>query len=62
MAKLRWERTKGVCFDPDSHVTAESVAAKWEQLCSFSESDHPANVAEAAAVMSENLGIPPERP
>ncbi len=57
MAKLRWERTKGVCFDPASRFSAESVDAKWAELCDFSETDHPINVKEAGAPVMANLGV-----
>lgn len=57
MAKLRWERTKGVSFDPASPVTPEAIDDHWDELCSFEQSDHPANVKEASAPVIANLGI-----
>ncbi|MBX9730415.1 MAG: SDR family oxidoreductase [Sphingomonas sp.] len=55
MAKLRWERTRGVSFDPATEITAETVDDAWEQLCSFDETDHPATVREASVPVIANL-------
>lgn len=57
MAKLRWERSRGIRFEPEMEITAETVDASWDQLCSFDESEHPANIREAAVPALANLGL-----
>jgi 3-hydroxyacyl-CoA dehydrogenase/3a,7a,12a-trihydroxy-5b-cholest-24-enoyl-CoA hydratase len=59
MGKLRWERTRGVAFDPGGPITAEMVDAAWERITDFTDADHPSNVIEAAAPVRANLGLPP---
>eukprot|EP01097_Dermamoeba_algensis_P006645 TRINITY_DN4143_c0_g1_i1.p1 TRINITY_DN4143_c0_g1~~TRINITY_DN4143_c0_g1_i1.p1 ORF type:complete len:305 (+),score=75.49 TRINITY_DN4143_c0_g1_i1:59-973(+) len=54
-AKLRWERSAGVCLPVDSSLTPETFRAHMEKLSDFSQSNHPNSSAEANAVLMENL-------
>jgi 3-hydroxyacyl-CoA dehydrogenase/3a,7a,12a-trihydroxy-5b-cholest-24-enoyl-CoA hydratase len=62
MAKLRWERARGVAFNPAAPISAEMVDAAWERLADFTDAEHPADVREAAAPIRANLGLPPRAP
>ncbi len=50
--KVRWERSRGLNLDPRVEpVTIDAVADHWDQIVDFSESEHPANMSEALAMM-----------
>lgn len=53
---LRWERTKGVGFKLGDGLSAEEVAAKWNEITDFNRTDHPSNGQEAMMAMMQNLG------
>ncbi|KJS66716.1 MULTISPECIES: SDR family oxidoreductase [Stutzerimonas stutzeri subgroup] len=55
MGKVRWERSLGVGFDPQSGFDAEDVAAQWQQICNFENAAHPADNMEALKEMMANL-------
>ena len=55
VGKLRWERTKGVGFNLSDDLTAEAIAESWEQICDFTDGDHPKNGQEAMMAMMQNL-------
>jgi 3-hydroxyacyl-CoA dehydrogenase/3a,7a,12a-trihydroxy-5b-cholest-24-enoyl-CoA hydratase len=57
IAKLRWERAAGAAFNPLSGHSIEDVAAHWERITSFSESDHPNDVESCFTPFARNLGI-----
>ena len=57
MAKLRWERGRGVAFDPNTAITAEMVASHWDGICAFDDSEHPHNVDEASMRPLSNIGM-----
>lgn len=40
-AQIRWERSGGVLFKPDDSFTAESVAAKFDEICNFDDAKRP---------------------
>ena len=52
---LRWERTKGVGFKLTDGLSAEDVAAKWDQITDFTRTDHPQNGQEAMMSIMQNL-------
>ena len=45
--KVRWERSKGLRLSRDKPMTIADVAAGWDKLVDFSESEHPANMRDA---------------
>ena len=57
ISKLRWERSKGVCFSPTEELTAEQVATAWSEVGDFTNADHPDNVQDTFGPVFANLGI-----
>lgn len=57
IAKLRWERSQGVTFDPQQSLVAESVADAWGQIADFTDAQHPETVLDTFASVFGNLGI-----
>lgn len=57
IAKLRWERTRGVFFNPDSELTPQTVDEAWDKVCDFGESSHPAGIQDTFGPVFGNLGI-----
>ena len=45
--KVRWERSKGLRLPRDKAMSIADIAAGWDRLVDFSESEHPANMREA---------------
>lgn len=46
IAKLRWERTKGAVLKTDDSFTPAAVAARWEEICDFSEPQYPNSITD----------------
>ena len=57
ISKLRWERSKGVCFPPSEAMTAEQVQDAWEQIGDFTDADHPRSIQDTFGPVFGNLGI-----
>ena len=57
IAKLRWERSRGTCFDPGATLSAESIQDAWEEITDFSDADHPSSLQDTFAPVFSNLGI-----
>lgn len=57
ISKLRWERSKGVCFPPSEEMTAEQVQGAWEQIGDFTDADHPQTIQDTFGPVFGNLGI-----
>lgn len=55
MAKLRWERTRGVAFPLANGIRVEDVAKHWERITDFTDATHPASGQEAMLDMFANL-------
>ena len=55
IGKLRWQRTKGIGFNLSEPLTAEAINESWDQMCDFTDADHPANGQEAMMAMMQNL-------
>lgn len=55
MARLRWERTKGMAFPLANGITVEDVARHWDQINDFDNATHPASGQEAMTEMFANL-------
>lgn len=57
VAKLRWERTKGVTFPPDEVLTPEAVKNSWNSIVDFSkDTAHPTSMTESLSSIQSNLG------
>jgi 3-hydroxyacyl-CoA dehydrogenase/3a,7a,12a-trihydroxy-5b-cholest-24-enoyl-CoA hydratase len=57
VSKLRWERSKGVTFNPSEKLSAEQVDAAWEQIGDFTDADHPDKAQDTFVPVFGNLGI-----
>lgn len=57
ISKLRWERSKGVCFPPSEEMTAEQVKDAWEHIGDFTDADHPRTIQDTFGPVFGNLGI-----
>jgi NAD(P)-dependent dehydrogenase (short-subunit alcohol dehydrogenase family) len=57
ISKLRWERSKGVCFSPSEELTAEQIGAAWDQIGDFTGADHPKSIQDTFGPVFGNLGI-----
>lgn len=55
MARLRWERTRGVAFALANGISVEDVANNWERINDFTDATHPASGQEAMLDMFANL-------
>jgi multifunctional beta-oxidation protein len=61
MAKLRWERSKGVLLNPNANYTAALIKQKLPQVMDFTNPDHPkaGNEANFQKKMEESVKLPP---
>ncbi len=57
IAKLRWERTKGIYFNIKEELTAEAVDEAWDQITDFTEAEHPKTAQDSIAPVMGNLGV-----
>ncbi len=57
VSKLRWERSRGAFFDPNTELTAEAIAAAWDTIGDFSDAQHPRTIQDTFAPVFGNLGI-----
>jgi len=69
VTKLRYERSKGAVFKADESFTPASVAAKWGQICDFTNPSYPSGITdtdwlgllEQAKALDSNPKPPPLR-
>lgn len=59
VAKLRWERSQGACFDPKAELTAEAIDAAWDRIGDFTGAQHPTTIQDTFGPVFGNLGITP---
>lgn len=57
VSKLRWERSKGVCFPANEALSAENIDDAWEQISDFTNADHPKTIQDTFGPVFGNLGI-----
>jgi multifunctional beta-oxidation protein len=62
MAKLRWERSKGVLCKADSTFTPGSILAKWKDMEDYSKPEHPSGPANFMELLDQALKIPSNPP
>ena len=53
--KLRWQRSRGHGFSTATALTAEQIAAHWENIADFTDADHPAGGQQALMSILANL-------
>ena len=59
MAKLRWERAKGLLLRCDETYTPSAILKQWEKVSDFSVPEYPSGVADFATKSEESLKLPP---
>ncbi|MDB4150006.1 SDR family oxidoreductase [Pseudomonadales bacterium] len=55
IAKLRWERSKGKSFSVTDGFSPEDINDAWADITDFTDSDHPATLAESNLAIIRNL-------
>jgi hypothetical protein len=55
IGKVRWERSLGAGFDPQSGFSPDDVAASWKQIGDFEGAVHPDDNVTALREMMANL-------
>lgn len=55
IGKVRWERSRGVGFDPRQAIAVEDVASQWQRIGDFTEAAHPGDSMAALNEMMANL-------
>jgi 3-hydroxyacyl-CoA dehydrogenase/3a,7a,12a-trihydroxy-5b-cholest-24-enoyl-CoA hydratase len=55
IGKLRWERTKGTSFSISEGFTPEDVNDAWDAISDFTNSDHPATIADSGKPIWQNM-------
>lgn len=53
VAKLRWERAKGVLLKTGPTLTPGAILKKWENVNDFSEPSYPTGVADFMTLLEE---------
>ncbi|KIW66623.1 peroxisomal hydratase-dehydrogenase-epimerase [Phialophora macrospora] len=59
IAKLRWERAKGLLLRADETYTPGAILKKWDKVNDFSEPEYPTGVADFVTKSEESLKLPP---
>ncbi|OCT51113.1 Peroxisomal hydratase-dehydrogenase-epimerase [Cladophialophora carrionii] len=59
IAKLRWERAKGLLLRADQTYTPGAILTKWDKVNDFSEPEYPTGVADFVTKSEESLKLPP---
>ena len=58
MAKLRWQRAKGLLLKPDDSFSAGSILKGWEQIKDYSEPSYPTGPADFMGLLETALEMP----
>lgn len=58
MGKLRWQRTKGHLFPLGRPISVDEVAARWQKITDFSESEYPTSITQSMLPVLENINNP----
>ena len=46
VAKIRWQRAKGLLLKPDHTMTPGSIIKRWDEISDYSESEFPTGPAD----------------
>jgi multifunctional beta-oxidation protein len=57
MAKLRWERAKGLLLKPDHTYTPSAILNRWPEVNDFTKPEHPNTVADMVTKLKESLKL-----
>lgn len=58
VAKLRWERSKGIFLNPDVNFNATALATKWYDVDDFSEKDYPTSAMDFGKLLPKMQTLP----
>ncbi|RKF62291.1 Peroxisomal hydratase-dehydrogenase-epimerase [Erysiphe neolycopersici] len=62
IAKLRWERSKGLLLKPDDSYTPGAILKKWDQVKDFKNADYPDGVADFMGLLENGMKLPRNNP
>jgi multifunctional beta-oxidation protein len=62
MAKLRWERSKGVLCKADASFTPGSIIEKWADMEDYSNPEYPSGPANMMELLEEAMKLPKNPP
>ncbi len=62
VAKLRWERAKGLLLKPDQNLTPGAILKKWDAVNDFSQPEYPDGPADMLSKLEESLKMPSSDP
>lgn len=62
IAKLRWERSKGLLLKPDETYTPGAILKNWDQIKDFKNPDHPTGLADFMGLLEKSMKLPPNDP
>lgn len=62
IAKLRWERAKGMLLRADDSYTPGALLQKWNGVADFSQPEYPTGVANFMELLEEAQKLPPNPP
>ncbi|POS85909.1 multifunctional beta-oxidation protein-like protein, partial [Erysiphe pulchra] len=62
IAKLRWERSKGLLLKPDDSYTPGAILKKWDQVRNFQNADYPNGVADFMGLLENGMKLPKNDP
>jgi NAD(P)-dependent dehydrogenase (short-subunit alcohol dehydrogenase family) len=52
--KVRWARSQGLSLDTSHPISIEDIAAGWDKVIDFNQSEHPSDMRDALRGMYEN--------
>lgn len=58
IAKLRWERSRGLLLKPDDSYTAGAILKNWDQVTDFSNPEYPNGVADFMGLLEKSSKLP----
>lgn len=58
MAKLRWERSKGLLLKPDDSFSPGAILKGWDQIKDYSSPSHPTGVANFQELLEDAVKLP----
>jgi len=61
MAKLRWERSKGLLLKPDDSYTPGAILSQWDKVKDYSSPEYPNGVANFAELLEEAVKLSPSK-
>lgn len=62
MAKLRWERAKGLLLKPDDSMHAGTIIANWDKIKDYSEPQYPTGVADFMGLLETAMKMDSNKP